>query len=170
MRNLPHQLVEAFRSTLEEVADSDVIVHVVDGSHPDPASQLATVRDVIGEVGARDIPEIVVFNKSDLIVDDDQRSCCAASSRRAVFVSARTGEGIDELLDAHRASSCRDPTIEVDLLVPYDRGDLVSHAARARPRAQHRLRRGRHARARPGLPERRRGPRAVRAAGRRATL
>ena len=64
VRNLPHQLVEAFRSTLEEVADSDVIVHVVDGSHPDPASQLATVRDVIGEVGARDITEIVVFNKA----------------------------------------------------------------------------------------------------------
>ena len=72
VRNLPHQLVEAFRSTLEEVADSDVIVHVVDGSHPDPASQLATVRDVIGEVGARDIPAIVVFNKADLIPADDR--------------------------------------------------------------------------------------------------
>ncbi|MEQ1736673.1 MAG: GTPase HflX, partial [Rhodoglobus sp.] len=72
VRNLPHQLVEAFRSTLEEVAQSDVIVHVVDASHPDPGAQLATVRDVIGEVGAREIPEIVAFNKSDL-ADDDQR-------------------------------------------------------------------------------------------------
>ncbi len=72
VRNLPHQLVEAFRSTLEEVGHSDVIVHVVDASHPDPAAQLATVRDVIGEVGARDLPEIVAFNKSDL-VDDDRR-------------------------------------------------------------------------------------------------
>ncbi len=67
VRNLPHQLVEAFRSTLEEIADADVLVHVVDGSHPDPAAQLSTVRDVIGEVGARDIPELVVFNKSDLV-------------------------------------------------------------------------------------------------------
>ena len=67
MRNLPHQLVEAFRSTLEEVGDADLIVHVVDAAHPDPAGQIATVRDVIGEVGARDIPELVVFNKADLV-------------------------------------------------------------------------------------------------------
>ena len=98
MRNLPHQLVEAFRSTLEEVGDSDVIVHVVDGAHPDPAAQLATVRDVIGEVGARDLPEIVAFNKSDL-VDDDRRLVLRGLEPTALFVSARTGEGIDELLE-----------------------------------------------------------------------
>ena len=72
VRNLPHQLVEAFRSTFEEVAGSDVIVHVVDGSHPDPAAQLRTVRDVIAEVDAQALPEIVAFNKSDLI-DETQR-------------------------------------------------------------------------------------------------
>ena len=72
VRNLPHQLVEAFRSTLEEVGQADVIVHVVDAAHPDPSAQLATVRGVIGDVGARDIPEIVVFNKADL-ADDTQR-------------------------------------------------------------------------------------------------
>ena len=124
VRNLPHQLVEAFRSTLEEVADSDVILHVVDGSHPDPASQLATVRDVIGEVGARDIPEIVVFNKADLIPADD-RLVLRGLEPGAIFASARTGEGIDEVLAAI-ARLLPDPSVEVELVVPYDRGDLVS--------------------------------------------
>src|SRR6187431_2447908 len=85
VRNLPHQLVEAFRSTLEEVGQSDVIVHVVDASHPDPAAQLATVRDVIGELGARDIPEIVAFNKSDL-ADDDQRLLLRGLEPTGIFV------------------------------------------------------------------------------------
>ncbi|OII21616.1 GTPase HflX [Frigoribacterium sp. MCBA15_019] len=125
VRNLPHQLVEAFRSTLEEVEASDVIVHVVDGSHPDPAAQLATVRDVIAEVDGRDIAEIVVFNKSDL-VDDDQRLVLLSLEPTAVFVSARTGEGIDDLL-ARIAAVLPEPEIELDLLVPYDRGDVVSH-------------------------------------------
>ncbi|WP_396600212.1 GTPase HflX [Frigoribacterium sp. R86507] len=125
VRNLPHQLVEAFRSTLEEVEASDVIVHVVDGSHPDPAAQLATVRDVIAEVDGRDIAEIVVFNKSDL-VDDDQRLVLLGLEPTAVFVSARTGEGIDDLL-ARIAAVLPEPEIELDLLVPYDRGDVVSH-------------------------------------------
>ncbi len=124
VRNLPHQLVEAFRSTLEEVADSDVILHVVDGSHPDPASQLATVRDVIGEVGARDIPEIVVFNKADLI-GPDERLVLRGLEPGAIFASARTGEGIDEVLAAI-ARLLPDLSVEVDLLVPYDRGDLIS--------------------------------------------
>ena len=124
VRNLPHQLVEAFRSTLEEVADSDVIVHVVDGSHPDPASQLATVRDVIGEVGARDIPELVVFNKSDLVSDDD-RLVLRGLEPRAIFVSARTGEGIEQVLAA-LAELLPSPQIELDLLIPYERGDLIA--------------------------------------------
>ena len=124
VRNLPHQLVEAFRSTLEEVADSDVIVHVVDGSHPDPASQLATVRDVIGEVGARDIPELVVFNKSDLVSDDD-RLILRGLEPRAIFVSARTGEGIEQVLAA-LAELLPSPQIELDLLIPYERGDLIA--------------------------------------------
>ena len=90
VRNLPHQLVEAFRSTLEEVAASDVIVHVVDGSHPDPAAQLTTVRQVISEVDGHDIAEVVVFNKADL-VDADQRLVLQGLEPSAVFVSARTG-------------------------------------------------------------------------------
>ncbi|MEL5991385.1 GTPase HflX [Microbacterium phosphatis] len=124
VRNLPHQLVEAFRSTLEEVADADVIVHVVDAHHPDPASQIQTVRDVMGDVGARDIREIVVFNKSDL-VDDDTRMVLRGLEPKAVFVSSRTGEGIDELRDVIEAALPL-PDIEIHALVPYDRGELIS--------------------------------------------
>jgi GTP-binding protein HflX len=124
VRNLPHQLVEAFRSTLEEVADSDVIVHVVDASHPDPASQLATVRDVIGDVGGRDIAEIVVFNKSDL-VSEDERLVLRGLEPTGIFASARTGEGIQEILD-RIADLLPRPNVVVEALVPYDRGELIS--------------------------------------------
>ena len=126
VRSLPTQLVEAFRSTLEEVGNSDVIVHVVDGAHPDPGAQIATVRDVIGEVGARDLPEIVVFNKSDL-VDEDRRLVLRGLEPNAVFVSARTGEGIDELRQ-RIADTLPQWDVELDLLVPYDRGEVVSLA------------------------------------------
>lgn len=124
VRNLPHQLVEAFRSTLEEVGDADVLVHVVDGSHPDPAAQLATVRDVMGDVGARSTHEIVVFNKADL-VDDDTRLVLRGLEPGALFVSSRTGEGIDQLRAAIEAALPL-PAVEVRALVPYDRGDLIN--------------------------------------------
>ena len=124
VRNLPHQLVEAFRSTLEEVGQADVILHVVDASHPDPGAQLATVRDVIGEVGARDIPEIVVFNKSDL-ADADQRLVLRGLEPSGIFTSALTGEGIDELIE-RVAELLPAPEIELTLLVPYDRGEIIS--------------------------------------------
>jgi GTP-binding protein HflX len=124
VRNLPHQLVEAFRSTLEEVADSDVIVHVVDASHPDPASQIATVRNVIGDVGGRDITEIVVFNKSDLVSEDD-RLILRGLEPTAIFASARTGEGIQEILD-RIAEALPRPSVVIEALVPYDRGELIS--------------------------------------------
>lgn len=124
VRNLPHQLVEAFRSTLEEVADADIVLHVVDASHPDPSSQLQTVRDVMGDVGARDLPEIVVFNKADLISDDD-RLVLQGLEPRAHFVSSRSGEGIDELRAAIDEALPL-PAVEVRALVPYDRGDLIA--------------------------------------------
>ncbi len=124
VRNLPHQLVEAFRSTLEEVAGADVIVHVVDGAHPDPAAQLATVRDVMGDVGARSTRELVVFNKADLL-DDDTRLVLRGLEPTAHFVSSRTGEGIDALR-ASIEEALPLPAVEVRALVPYDRGDLVS--------------------------------------------
>ena len=124
VRNLPHQLVEAFRSTLEEISDSDLIVHVVDASHPDPAGQIATVRDVVGDVGARNIPELIVFNKIDL-VDDTQRMALRGMEPNSVAVSARSGEGIAEL-EARIAELLPKPNVRVKVLIPYNRGDLVS--------------------------------------------
>jgi GTP-binding protein HflX len=126
VRNLPHQLVEAFRSTLEEVAASDLVLHVVDGSHPDPGSQIATVRDVLGDAGARDVPELIVFTKSDLI-DPDRRLLLRGLEPDSVFVSARTGEGVEELLE-EIGRRLPEPDVELDIVIPYERGDLVSFA------------------------------------------
>jgi GTP-binding protein HflX len=124
VRHLPHQLVEAFRSTLEEVSDADLILHVVDGSDPAPEAQLAAVREVFVEVGAQDIPEIVVVNKADL-ADPLVLARLLRREKHAVVVSARTGQGIDELLVLLERDLPR-PAVEVDVLVPYERGDLVS--------------------------------------------
>ncbi|WP_245674693.1 GTPase HflX [Herbidospora cretacea] len=127
VRHLPHQLVEAFRSTLEEVGDADLILHVVDGSHPDPESQLAAVREVFGEIeGARDIPEIVVINKADA-ASPEVIDRLTLRERHSIVVSARTGQGITELMDLIEKEL---PHLdhEVHLLVPYDRGDLVARA------------------------------------------
>jgi GTP-binding protein HflX len=124
VRQLPHQLVEAFRSTFEEVTMSDVIVHVVDASHEDPAQQIKTVRDVVGEVEARDIPEIIVFNKADLI-DDDQQILLRGLETNAVFVSAKTGEGV-EALQQLIADTIPEPDVEVTAVIPYEHGEIVS--------------------------------------------
>jgi len=124
VRQLPHQLVEAFRSTFEEVTMSDVIVHVVDASHEDPAQQIKTVRDVVGEVEARDIPEIIVFNKCDLI-DDNQKILLRGLEPNAVFVSAKTGEGV-EALQQLIADTIPEPDVEVTAVIPYENGEIVS--------------------------------------------
>ncbi|MDT0347321.1 GTPase HflX [Streptomyces litchfieldiae] len=124
VRHLPHDLVEAFRSTMEEVGDADLILHVVDGAHPAPEEQLATVREVIGEVGARDIPEIVVVNKADA-ADELTLQRLLRAEKRAIAVSARTGQGIDELL-AWIDSELPRPAVELEALVPYTQGALVS--------------------------------------------
>jgi len=123
VRSLPHQLVEAFRSTLEEVADADVVLHVVDGSHPDPDGQLAAVREVLAEVDAASLPEIVVVNKTDA-ADPDVVQRLVRRERRAVAVSARTGDGFEALVAA-LTDELPNPDVEVDVLVPYTRGDLV---------------------------------------------
>jgi GTP-binding protein HflX len=124
VRHLPHQLVEAFRSTLEEVADADLVLHVVDGSHPDPEGQLAAVREVLAEIGADTVPELVAINKCDS-ADPLVVSRLRAREPHSVVVSAKTGEGVAELLAAIEADLPR-PDIEVTALVPYARGDLVS--------------------------------------------
>ncbi|WP_148575118.1 GTPase HflX [Nocardioides caldifontis] len=124
VRHLPHQLVEAFRSTLEEVADSDLVVHVVDGSHPDPEGQLAAVREVFGEIGADKVPELVVINKADA-ADPLVLARLKAAEPHSVVASARTGEGIDEVLAAIEGELPR-PGVEFDALLPYERGDLLN--------------------------------------------
>lgn len=131
VRNLPTQLVEAFRSTLEEVADADVILHVVDGSHPDPEGQIAAVRSVFAEVDAHRIPEIIVLNKADA-ADPAVIARIRSKEPHAVVVSARTGEGIDELERAIAATIPR-PDVRLELLIPFTRGELVSrlHSADA---------------------------------------
>ena len=124
VRNLPHELVEAFRSTLEEVGSADVIVHVVDASHPDPGAQLATVRAVISEVGASDIPEIVIFNKVD-IVDSGMVLQLRGVESDALFVSAYTGEGIQALL-ARIDDVLPKPSTKLSVTIPFGRGELVA--------------------------------------------
>jgi GTP-binding protein HflX len=124
VRHLPHQLVEAFRSTLEEVAESDLVLHVVDGSHPDPEGQIAAVREVLAEIGAAQVPEIIVVNKAD-VADPLTVKNILAREPHAVVVSAHSGEGIDELLSAIEADLPRPATL-VDVVVPYSRGDLLS--------------------------------------------
>ena len=124
VRSLPTQLVEAFRSTLEEVADADVILHVVDASHPDPEGQIRAVREVIAEVDARHIPEIIVLNKADA-ADPFVLERMRQREPEHVIVSARTGEGIEELKQKI-ADTIPRPSIEVKLLIPYSHGEIIS--------------------------------------------
>ncbi|MEZ0163807.1 GTPase HflX [Kineococcus sp. LSe6-4] len=127
VRSLPHQLVEAFRSTLEEVAESDLVLHVVDGSHPDPEGQLAAVRGVLADLyaerGASPVAELVAVNKAD-VADPEVLDRLLRREKNAVAVSARTGAGIEELL-ARIAEQLPVPDVELEVCVPYDRGDLV---------------------------------------------
>ena len=125
VRNLPHELVEAFRSTLEEVAGADLVVHVVDAAHPDPLGQVAAVRTVLADIpGALEVPELIALNKADLV---DGVALAALRTRLpgAVAVSARTGRGLEELRERIEAMLPR-PDIAVDVVVPYSRGDLVA--------------------------------------------
>jgi len=128
VRHLPHQLIEAFRSTLDEVVDADLIMHVVDGSDPDPGAQLAAVRTVFGEIGALDIPELIVVNKAD-VADPAMVDAITRAERRrgnrVVVVSARTGAGIDDLVAALDDLVPR-PEVAVDVLLPFTQGRLVA--------------------------------------------
>jgi len=144
VRSLPHQLVEAFRSTLEEVGYSDLIVHVVDASHPDPEGQIAAVRAVLAQIdGAGDIPELLVCNKSD-IAPLDALAALRAAHPDAVFVSAHTGAGFAEL-EERIAALLPVPDEAVDVVVPYGRGELVAqlHQEGLVEREEH-LERGTH--------------------------
>jgi GTP-binding protein HflX len=123
IKKLPHGLVEAFKSTLAVAADADLLIHLVDTSAPDPSGQMAAVREVLGEIGADAVPELLVFNKSD-------RAPAAAArlvdrNPGSVAVSARTGEGTEDLLRT-LGDRLRSLTELVELLIPYDRGDLLA--------------------------------------------
>jgi GTP-binding protein HflX len=122
VRKLPHQLVEAFQSTLEVVKESDLLVHVVDSAAPDPAGQIGAVRTVLAEIGADRVPELLAFNKTDIAPEAKR---LVDRNPGSVMLSATTGEGIDLLLrtigDRLRALA---PVVE--LRVPYDRGDVLA--------------------------------------------
>jgi GTP-binding protein HflX len=124
VRHLPHQLVEAFRSTLEEVVEADLVLHVVDAADRDPEGQLAAVREVLAEIGAGGVPELVVLNKTD-VADELSVTRLLRAEPGSVPVSARTGAGLDDLRTAIEAALPQ-PAFEVDAVVPFSRGDLVS--------------------------------------------
>jgi GTP-binding protein HflX len=126
VRHLPHQLVEAFRSTLEEVADADLVLHVVDASHPDPQEQVRAVHEVLADVGADKVTELLVVNKTDA-ADEETLLRLKREWPGAVFVSARTGAGVAEVRAAVE-ERLPWPAVEVRACVPYDRGDLVARA------------------------------------------
>ncbi len=130
VRKLPHQVVEAFRSTLEVVCESDLIVHVVDGSAPDFEGQIDAVRSVLSEIGAEGLPELLVVNKADAVVALGEEA--AQESKRlmdahpgSVIASALTGEGIDELLTAI-GDRLRVGNRVVELVIPWARGDVLA--------------------------------------------
>jgi GTP-binding protein HflX len=124
VRHLPHQLIEAFKSTLEEVSEADLIVHVVDGSHPDPFEQLRAVREVIREIGGAEIMEIVAVNKADTASPESLMEILRRESH-AYAISARTGYGIANLVKAIETALPK-PKVEIKTVIPFSRGDLVS--------------------------------------------
>ena len=124
VRHLPHQLIEAFKSTLEEVAAADLIVHVVDGSHPDPQEQIRAVREVIKDVGGGDIPEIIAINKADIAAPEVLMQLLREETNSFAF-SARTGFGLETLIKAIETSLPR-PRVEITAVIPFNRGELVS--------------------------------------------
>ncbi len=142
VRKLPHQVVEAFRSTLEEVGESDLILHVVDGSAPDFEGQVDAVRTVLAEIGADGLPELLVVNKADAILAQDRAAAAGddvagrggageearqlmAAHEGSVMVSARTGQGLPELLVA-MGDRLRVGDRVVELDIPWARGDVLA--------------------------------------------
>ena len=129
VRHLPHDLVEAFASTLEESTQADLLLHVVDGADPDPAGQIRAVRAVLADIGAGDLAEQLVINKADR-ASAEVLAGLRSAYPDAVVVSARTGNGIDRLRAVIESRLPR-PEIEVRALVPYERGDLIDRIHRS---------------------------------------
>lgn len=128
VRRLPHHLVEAFKSTLAEATESDLLLHLVDGTEPEPAGQIAAVRQVLADIGAGEIPEMLVINKTDAMTEV-RRTRLANTYPDAIHISAMTGDGFGELQE--RLAVLTTPkTITLSLEIPYDRGDVVAAAHR----------------------------------------
>lgn len=125
IRKLPHGLVEAFQSTLEQVASADLLVHVVDASHPEPDNDIAAVDEVLAEIGATEVPRLIALNKLDA-VDADTRERLLRRFPDASGISAITGEGVDVLLERVGEHLDRS-TKEVDAILPYSAGQLLAH-------------------------------------------
>lgn len=128
VRRLPHHLVEAFRSTLAEAGESDLLVHLVDGTDDDPAGQIEAVNEVLEEIGAASIPQLLVINKIDAI-DEAAAGRLRNLYPEAVPISAHTGEGLDEL-KAAIADALSKGLVTLTLTIPYDRHDMVAAAHR----------------------------------------
>ncbi|HRA34679.1 MAG TPA: 50S ribosome-binding GTPase, partial [Acidimicrobiales bacterium] len=126
VRKLPHQLVESFKSTLRVAAEADLLVHVVDGAGPDPLGHIRAVREVLAEIGAGEVPELLCFNKADR---SDEVARLVDRNPGSVGISAVTGEGVEALLQTV-ADRLRSATEVVDLLIPFDRGDVIAEAHR----------------------------------------
>ena len=124
VRHLPHELIDAFKSTLEEVSGADLIVHVVDGANSDPIGQINAVREVISEIGGQKIPEIIAMNKSD-IADPETIRALLRDEPSAISISVHTGAGIPKLIEAIEAALPR-PKVELRVLLPFSRGDLLN--------------------------------------------
>ncbi|MHB0913230.1 MAG: GTPase HflX [Armatimonadota bacterium] len=125
IRNLPHHLVAAFRATLEEVTDADILIHVVDASRPDMDGQMAAVEEVLKELGAEAKPTLTVFNKSDLVADQYVLRKLVAETPDSVYISAHVHEGIPQLMTV-LSRTLRGLLVRMSLSIPYDRSDLVS--------------------------------------------
>jgi GTP-binding protein HflX len=123
VRRLPHGLVEAFKSTLETVAEADLLVHVVDASAADPQAQIDAVRTVLGEIDAQRVPELLVFNKADVAAEEAIR--LTKLHPGSVAVSASTGAGVELLLQA-MGDRLRALANVVELIIPYERGDVLA--------------------------------------------
>lgn len=126
VRRLPHGLVESFRSTLQEAADADLLIHLVDATDPDLPGQIAAVREVLSEIGADAVPELLVLNKSDALTNG-QRQRISNLYPDALLVSAITGEGLEALVDAINTALATG-LVTLSLAIPYERGDLVAAA------------------------------------------
>jgi GTP-binding protein HflX len=123
VRKLPHELVEAFRSTLEEVGDASVLLHIVDASH-DPERQIAAVTTVLRDLELIEKPMVLALNKIDLLADVEIDKLRGVFPD-AAFISAQAGRGIDELLSAIESELTK-LRVEVEVLIPFDRGEMVA--------------------------------------------